>query len=325
MQKETKTNDGKYIGLMNRQNLAPTYLKLLFMALFWGGTFVAGRSLAGKVGPLSAAFLRFAMASVFLTAIAWKKEERLPVPRGRQLISILLLGLTGISLYNFFFFSGLHHIEAGRAAVIIANNPIILALLSAVVFKEKLTPQKSLGILLSVSGAVVVVAKGHPLSLFDEGAGVGEMLIAGAVFSWVAYSMIGKVVMANLSPLLSVTYSVIAGTVMLALPAGVEGVFFNMFSYGPWQWLALFYLAFFGTALGFVFYYEGIKTIGPTRAALFINFVPVSAVLSGWVILGEALTLSLLAGLVLVSSGVYLTNTRNLFRRQDKRPEKSSS
>ncbi|SHK44091.1 Permease of the drug/metabolite transporter (DMT) superfamily [Desulfatibacillum alkenivorans DSM 16219] len=310
---------------MKKNSLASTYLKLLLMALFWGGTFVAGRSLAGKVGPLSAAFLRFAMASVFLTVIACRRGERLFFPKGRQLASILLLGLTGISFYNFFFFSGLHHIEAGRAAVIIANNPIILALLSALVFNEKLNLQKSVGILLSVSGAVVVITKGHPLSLFNEGVGPGEMLIAGAVFSWVAYSMIGKVVMADLSPLLSVTYSVIAGTVMLAIPAGMEGVFSSLFSYGPWQWFSLFYLAFFGTALGFVFYYEGIKTIGPTRAALFINFVPVSAVLSGFVILGEALTLSLLAGLVLVSSGVYLTNAQNLFRRQDKRSENNSS
>ena len=310
---------------MKENSLLTTYLKLLLMALFWGGTFVAGRSLAGEVGPLSAAFLRFAMASVLLLCVAHKREKTMPIPRGRQLVAILLLGLTGISLYNYFFFSGLHHIEAGRAAVIIANNPIILAVLSALVFREKLTPQKIVGILLSVSGAIVVITKGHPFSLLHEGVGPGEILIAGAVVSWVAYSMIGKTVMANLSPLLSVTYSVVAGTLMLVIPAGLEGVFQAMLTYGPWQWIALFYLAFFGTVLGFVFYYEGINTIGPTRAALFINFVPVSAVLSGFVILGEALTLSLLAGLALVSSGVYLTNAKNLFRGQDKRSEKSSS
>jgi drug/metabolite transporter (DMT)-like permease len=60
--------------------------------------------------------------------------------------------------------------------------------------------------------------------------------------------------------------------------------------------------------LGFVWFYEGINQIGPTRAGLFINFVPISAILLAFLILGEPLTLSLLFGTLLVSTGVYLTN-----------------
>jgi drug/metabolite transporter (DMT)-like permease len=73
--------------------------------------------------------------------------------------------------------------------------------------------------------------------------------------------------------------------------------------------LGLFYLGFFGTVLGFVWYYEGIKKIGPTKAGLFINVVPLSAVVLAFFLLNEPLTLSLLIGAVLVSSGIYLTNT----------------
>jgi drug/metabolite transporter (DMT)-like permease len=60
--------------------------------------------------------------------------------------------------------------------------------------------------------------------------------------------------------------------------------------------------------LGFVWFYEGINHIGPTRAGLFINFVPISAILLAFLILGEPLTLSLLIGTLLVSTGVHLTN-----------------
>jgi drug/metabolite transporter (DMT)-like permease len=69
----------------------------------------------------------------------------------------------------------------------------------------------------------------------------------------------------------------------------------------------LFYLGFFGTVLGVFWYYQGIQTIGPTRAGVFINFVPVSAVVLSFVILGEPVTPALAAGAVLVLSGVYLT------------------
>jgi drug/metabolite transporter (DMT)-like permease len=76
------------------------------------------------------------------------------------------------------------------------------------------------------------------------------------------------------------------------------------------DWVSMFYLGFFGTVIGFVWYYEGIKKIGPMKASLFINFVPISAVVMAFFILDEPITLSLLVGTLLVCSGVYLTNKR---------------
>lgn len=113
--------------------------------------------------------------------------------------------------------------------------------------------------------------------------------------------------MENLSPLCSVTYSSIAGTLFLAAPAFLEGDF-GFLAYSLSEWAGIFYLGFFGTVLGFLWYYQGIQKIGPTRAGLFINFVPVSAILLAFIFIGEPITMSLLIGTVLVSSGVYLTN-----------------
>jgi drug/metabolite transporter (DMT)-like permease len=76
------------------------------------------------------------------------------------------------------------------------------------------------------------------------------------------------------------------------------------------DWMSISYLGIFGTVLGFVWYYEAIKKIGPTRAGQFINFVPVSAIVLAFLILGEPITWSLLLGGLFVSSGVYLANMR---------------
>jgi drug/metabolite transporter (DMT)-like permease len=116
--------------------------------------------------------------------------------------------------------------------------------------------------------------------------------------------------MKDLSPLLSVTYSVVVGAVALFLPAYFEGLTHNFFSYSPPEWLSLFYLGFFGTVLGFIWYYQGIQRIGPMKAGLFINFVPISGIILGFLILGEPITFSLIIGVIFVSSGVYLTNKR---------------
>lgn len=276
------------------------------MAVFWGGTFIAGRRLAMEVGPFSGAFLRFLVASAFLAAFTWRMEKALSLPKRRHLIPLFLMGMTGVFLYNVFFLKGLKLIEAGRASVIIANNPIFIALMSALIFRDRLNLLKVVGILISVGGAVTVITRGEFLAGLGGGFGWGELYIFGCVASWVTYSLLGKAVMSDLSPLAAVTYSSIVGAVCLFPAAVMEGLW-DSGSYSPAAWASVLYLGFFGTVLGFVWYYEGIKRIGPVRAGLFINFVPVSAVLLAFLILGEPLTVSLLFGAVLVTSGVYLT------------------
>lgn len=284
-----------------------TYIKLLLTAIFWGGTFVAGRSLAQNVGPFSAAFFRFAVASILLVFITWKVEGKLVLLKKGQILPVFLLGLTGVFCYNVFFFKGLKLIEAGRAAIIIANNPIFIALFSAVFFKEKLNALKISGIIISVFGAIIAISRGDVLEFLQGNLGLGEFYIFLCVVSWVVFSLLGKAVMSGLSPLASVTYSSLTGTILLFMPAFREGLA-NCIYYSIYDWGNIFYLGFFGTVLGFVWFYEGINQIGPTKAGLFINFVPISAILLAFLILSESLTISLLIGTLLVTTGVYLTN-----------------
>ncbi|HUV77599.1 MAG TPA: DMT family transporter [Desulfobacterales bacterium] len=286
------------------------YIKLILTALLWGGTFIAGRVVAGDVGPFSAAFFRFFIASIFLVLFTYRIEGKVPMPGKRQMIPVFLLGMTGVFLYNVFFFKGLKLINAGRAAIIIAGNPIFITLFAAYFFKEKLNPVKGVGIIISLVGAVIVISKGSLNEIVNGGIGWGEIFIFCCVLSWVAYSLIGKAVMNGLSPLVSVTYSSVIGTVLLFFPAFFEGMFKDYNSYPNMAWLSIFYLGFFGTVIGFVWYYEGIKKIGAMRASLFINFVPICAVVLAFFILDEPITLSLFIGTVLVCSGVYLTNKR---------------
>lgn len=228
--------------------------------------------------------------------------------RKKQIFPVILLGLTGVFAYNVFFFKGLRLIDAGRASIIIANNPIFITLLSWLIFKESLTLLKFAGVLISVTGAVIVISGGDLNGIINGGLGLGEFFIFCCVASWICYSLIGKTVMTDLSPLASVTYSAIIGTTCLFIPALTEGMLSDMRHYLVSEWISIFYLGFFGTVLGFVWYYEGIKKIGPTRASLFINFVPITAIILAFLILKEPITLSLFIGTAFVCSGVYLTN-----------------
>jgi drug/metabolite transporter (DMT)-like permease len=284
------------------------YLKLLLTAIFWGGTFVAGRLVAQNMGPYSIAFLRFTIASALLLLLTWRIEGKLPRPRSPQIIPVILLGITGIFIYNAMFFKGLKMIEASRASLIIATCPIFITICSAIFLKEKINLAKSLGIAVSVCGAIIVISEGNIGRVLEGGLGLGELYIFCCVLSWVAYSLIGKAVMNNLSPLASVSYSAVVGVVALSIPAFLEGLTQNITSQSVADWLCISYLGVFGTVIGFVWYYQGVERIGPTKAGLFINFVPISAILCAFFILHEPITLSLAVGAVLVISGVYLTN-----------------
>jgi len=293
---------------LNGKALLTMYGKLFLTAVFWGGTFIAGRVVAREVGPYSIAFFRFIIASFFLLLLTRRENGRFPRVRKAQIIPIILLGGTGVFAYNVFFFKGLKLINAGRASLIIANNPVVIAVLAAYVFREKLGIIKFLGILLSVCGAVVVISKGNPFSILHGALGWGDFFIFLCVLCWAAYSLIGKAAMNGLSPLVATSYSCVVGAVALSIPACAEGMIPSFLHYSAAAWFSIFYLGFFGTVLGFVWYYEGIDTIGATRASQFINFVPISAVLLAFFILEEPITFSLATGTALVCLGVYLTN-----------------
>lgn len=283
------------------------YLKLLLTAFFWGGTFVAGRMLSDNMGPCSAAFLRFAIASFFLFLMMRKTEGKIFLLKKSQIIPVILLGLTGVFFYNIFFFKALKLINAGRASLIVATNPIFIILLSSFLFNEKLNLIKIIGIILSVFGAFITISKGDLSRILAGGIGLGDFYIFVSVFCWVSFSLIGKSVVSDISPLISISWSSAIGSAALFLPACSEGFLTDFILYTKIDWFSVLYLGFFGTVVGFIWYYEGIKLIGPAKASLFINFVPITAIIMAFLILGESITPSLFVGAVFVSTGVLMT------------------
>jgi len=295
---------------LSKASVSPraTYLRLFLSVLFWGGTFVAGRLVTREMAPESAAFIRFLVASVLLLLILRYREGRLPRLDRTQVIGMILLGMSGVFAYNLLFFNGLKTVEAGRAALIIASNPVFIAIFSYFLFHERFSATKVLGILVSVSGAMLVISRGDPRQLFQGQIGSGELYLVGCVFCWVAYTLIGKRVLAGMTPLTAVTYSCVAGTLMLLIPALLNGLPQALAGLTPVSTASLLYLSVLGTVLGFVWFYRGVDEIGPTRAGMFINLVPVSGAALGILLLGERPDISLLLGGALVIGGLLLTN-----------------
>jgi drug/metabolite transporter (DMT)-like permease len=260
------------------------------------------------MGPFSAGFCRYAIASACLLAILAPMQRSWPKLTLKQIAWILLLGSSGIFAYTVCFLWGLKTISAGRAALIIALNPVAISLGSALVFREPFTRLKLLGIATSVCGAAIVISRGNPLTLLSGGLGQGDLLLLGCVISWMIYSLIGKQVMKEISSLTATAYAFVAGTVLLGIPAWQEGFRRNVMAAEPQAWLSVIYLGLFGSAIAFVWYYQGLQKIGPSKASIFINLVPPSAIILAALLLQEPITSSLIWGGILVISGILCTN-----------------
>lgn len=282
------------------------YLKLICVALMWGGTFIAGRIVTAELSPTLSALLRFGFAAILLVLILLKSTGGFPHLSVQQHVYAILMGLTGVFAYNLFFFAALSRIEAGRTALFVSLSPILTILAMRIFFQERLGRINYLGVCLALIGTLIVVSRGEFFAAFAQSFGTGEMMMCGAVLSWVIYTICFK--QTQIPALTMTTYSLLWGTGFLLLSAWPELRSSGLMDISWSSWLSILYLGAFGTVLAFIWYAEAIHSIGASRTIIFNNLVPVFAVLLAFLILNEPITWSMLVGGSLSFIGVILTN-----------------
>ena len=254
---------------------------------------------------------RFVVAAVILLIVAYRVEGGLPKLTRNQFFSTLALGLTGISIYNIFFLAALERMPAGKTALLVAMSPILTGISVTIILKERLGWHRWGGLILAFIGVITIVTKGdvlHASQSIISAFGWGEFFMMTAIVSWVAYTLISRFALKGLSPIAATTYATLFGTVFLLIGAAFE---IPLLTSEMLTWKnagAIFYLGSFGSALAFIWYSEGVKTIGPARTVAFTNLVPVFGVLLGYLVLSEPILLSMVIGGGIVIAGVTLTN-----------------
>jgi drug/metabolite transporter (DMT)-like permease len=285
-----------------------TYAKLVSAMFLWGGTWIAGRIIAQELSaPLAVAAIRFLIAALALAVVARLGTGRIPLPRGGRAWGVIWgLGFFGIFLYGLCFFFGLQHLPAGRAALVVALNPVVVVLVAWLLGQEKMNGRKALGCAVALAGCLTVLGNGDPLALLRGTIGLGEWLIVGCVLTWTAYTFIGRRATELLSPLATTLYASLAGALLLGLAALVHGDI----APADWSWrvwASMLFLALFGTAIAYTWFTEAVHRLGAGHASVFINLVPVFAVLQAALLLDEHLGLPVLFGGMLVIGGVWMT------------------
>ncbi len=285
-----------------------TYGKLVAAMAMWGGTWIAGRIIAQELSaPLAIASIRFVVAGLALAMVALLTEGAIPMPpSGRAWAAIWGLGFFGIFLYGLCFFFGLQRIPAGRGALVVALNPVVIVIAAWLLGQERMNPRKAIGSTIALAGCLTVIGNGDPFALLHGTVGLGEWLIVGCVITWTAYTFIGRRATQLLSPLATTLHASLAGALLLGIAAFIQGGI-DPTAWSWRVWASMLFLALFGTAIAYTWFTDAVHKLGAGHASVFINLVPVFAVLQAAVLLDERLGLPVLFGGLLVIAGVWLT------------------
>jgi len=292
----------------NGAGLRATYAKLVAVPAIWGGTFIAGRVLALALPAAVGSLLRYVVALATLLFAARWLEGGLPRLTRRQVIGTLLLGATGILAYNLFFLGALARLPASRTSLIIALNPVVTIAAASLLLGERMNPRRWSGVVVALAGVWIVVSRGDVLGSVTGSVGVGESLMFGGVCSWAAYTLIGRRVLRELTPLAATTYASLWGAAMLAVVAAPDLRELALTDLTPPVVLSALYLGVLGTSVAFVWYYQAVQRLGASRTVIFNNLVPVFGATFGVLLLGEPLLPSMLLGGAVAVGGVMLVS-----------------
>ena len=287
------------------------YLLLVLTTLFWGGNFNVGRAVAGEVPPLGLSFWRWMVAWMIIFPIAYG-----PMWRKRQLLVehwflLLLLAVTGVTLFNSLVYLGLQTTTAINASLMQSINPVLIILLSILLLGHRPQVMQWLGVIVSMSGAIVILARGDVAVLSELKFASGDLLVLLAVFLWGFYTVLLKKLPVELRGLPVLGYTVTLGTVLI-LP------FYLLETWGgrpvplsPASIASILYVAIFPSVLAYLFWNHATVRLGPERTGQFSHLIPVFGVLIATLVLGESLQTYHFAGILLVGAGLLLANFRS--------------
>ncbi len=292
----------------------PTWKTLLAFAIIyfvWGSTFLAIRVGVREVPPLLLAATRFSVAGAVL--YGWMIVRGEPSPSGRQWMSASLLGIV-IFLFDYgLLFWAEQRVPSGIAAVMLATIPVFMAL-SEIIFlrTQTLTLRLVLALLIGIGGVALLMSRSFILG----GAPIdkrGAVALIFASLSWSIASTFTRKLPLPHSKVMSSGAQMLAGGVFLALTAAALGEFRN---FHPWTvsraaWLSLLYLIVAGSIVGFTAYVWLIHHESPTKVSTYAYVNPIVAILVGYFLGGEALSLRTILGtLCVLISVVVITTTR---------------
>ncbi len=284
------------------------YVALTLIVALWGSYPAFAKLALAHFPPYVLVAMRCTLASAFLAVLLLRRGwDEFRALGWTDLRTFAFLGFAGIFVSTGGTYLAIAFTTATNAVILQAATPVLVAVGARFYLQERLRPAQWAGVLFSTAGVALVVTKGSWRAIVHLDLLPGDFILLVAQLGWSAYTIYGKRVLAVHSPAVATTAAYILGSLMLAPMAFLAAPFFPAPDFrSPVAWTVVAYQAFLG-AVAHVWWYEGVKAVGPSRSAIFMNLQPVVGVLLAWAMLGEAVAWPELVGGAAVLLGVGLT------------------
>lgn len=281
---------------------------LLLMALVWGINFSVIKFGTTLVPPLAYNGIRITLAALalWLVALMWGG----PVPSRRDLIALLGLGILGNGIYQILFVEGLARTRAGEAALVVGASPALMALIGRMRGVERVNTRGVLGIALSIFGVgLVVLSRAASGGGASSGGGslFGDLLVLCGSVLWAVYTILLIPYTRRVSGWWITALTISGGSAILVVVGAPDIMTTDWTALPTSLWVAIIYSGLGALVIAYMFWFYGVRTLGPVRTALYGNLQPLIALLVAWLMLGETPTTWQAVGAGTIVGGVLLT------------------
>lgn len=285
------------------------YILLTLAVFFWAGNFIVGRAVRADVPPVALAFWRWFFAAILVTGMARRHLLGDFAKLRKSWLTVLLLSLAGIASFNTLVYIGLQYTIAVNGLLMQSLMPVLIVGLSFLFFGEKITSVQSLGVFVSLAGALTIIGRGSVEILLSLSMNRGDILVFIAVAGYAGYS-IGLRKRPAVHPLSFVAATFIVGDLLL-LPLYVwESLGGRSLHLDSATVMAISYVSIFPSIVSYLCFNRGVELVGANRAGMFIHLIPVFGSVMAIVFLGESLQWFHAAGILLIASGIYMATRR---------------
>ena len=282
------------------------YLLLVFTALCWGGNAVLGRMAVGEISPMALVTARWLGVSVLLALFAHRHLRRdWPVLRP-HLLAVAALGILGFTSFNAIFYVAAHYTTAVNIGILQGSTPMFILMGAFLAYRTRITGLQAAGVALTMTGVVIVGSGGSLARLAALAINFGDVLMIVACLLYAGYT----VALRKRPPASALgLFAVMAFAAFVAsLPLVTAEVALGQFQWPTGKGMIIVTLVtLFPSFLAQIFFIQGVTLIGPGRAGVFVNLVPVFASILAVVLLDEPFEAFHAIALGLVLGGIWLS------------------
>lgn len=285
------------------------WLLMTLPPLFWAGNAVLGRAVAGAVPPIGLAFWRWFIGMLIVLPFAWPHLRHDLTPILARWKTVLVLGTLGIGVYNTFQYIALNTTTALNCVMLQSSMPVMIVLMSVLLFRDRVRPMQGLGIVVSLAGATTLISHGDPATLLGLELNAGDVWMLAAVVVYAAYTtLLRRKPAIHALSFVVVTFAI--GAVEL-LPFYIwESVGGHPVHVSTITLLAVGYTVLFPSIAAYLCFNRVVELLGPNTAGLAIHLVPVFGSVLAILFLGEQPHLYHGIGIALIAAGIVLATRR---------------